>query len=90
MSSIGSSTCVGSTGLPGSRLGRADLAGLPGLALAARAGLLGRFLGPGLEATFFCGLRLPASAASPPDLCSAIAACLPCTTKLRQGGHTAA
>src|SRR5262249_24106437 len=37
----------------------------------------------------FCGRRLlAASEASPSDLFFAIAACLPCTTKLRQGSHT--
>src|SRR5215470_4807643 len=86
---IGSSTWVGSAGLRGSGfLPRAGFGGLPGLA-PPLAGLDGRFLAPGLGAAFFCGRRLAASAdASPSDLFFAIAACLPCTTKLRQGDHT--
>jgi hypothetical protein len=59
------------------------LGGLPPLAGLERA--------PGLgAAVFFWGRRFPAaSAASPSDCFFAIAACLPCLAKLRQGDHTA-
>jgi hypothetical protein len=95
---IGSSTWVGGyCFLPAGPCGRlpglADRAGLTGLVcLVGLVGFAGRLLAPGLEATcFFCGRRFAASAdASPSDLFFAIAACLPCTTKLRQGSHTAA